>query len=228
LAIAEVQTAVSVVLKTSTSVTLKQYEEHINAIQDEYVPYLEKLQVLQPSECKNDAEFVLNKTTTNVGYRVSNCALEYDNRVRNEIDIATRALIRFDDIYSQVQSYVVKSFIGQNAFLTPEDIRDRIIAIYELIESKWEGSRPEVEAIKRNLSSGIERQNAELTNCHNANMVYARTFFGIFREDVNTCTIFDNTPNPFSKSSKGKSGYVSKRAEVEAALEAELDYEWKA
>lgn len=228
IAIQEVQTAVSTVLKSSTGVTLEQYEDHINAVQAEYEPYLERLQGLKAGDCKNDAEFVLNRTTTNTGYRASNCASEYDTRVKNQVDIATRALVRFDDIYSQVQSIVVKAFIGQNAFLTPEDIKLKIVEIYEIVSGRWEDSKPEVEAIKRNLASGIAAQNVELGNCHKVNLDYAKRYYEIFREDVNTCTIFDNTPNPFGLFAKSsKAGYVSRIAEIKAMFEKDVPYVWQ-
>jgi hypothetical protein len=229
-AIQEVQTAVSNVLKTSTSQTLTQYETHVNDVQAEYEPHLEQFQTLKPGDCRNDAEGILNRTASSTGYRASNCAAAYDNRVQNEVAIANRAFVRFDDLFSQVQSIVVKSFIGSNQFLTPEDIQDKITEIYELVNGKWAGSKPEIEAVRRNLASAITAQNIELGNCHQANLNYATMFFGMFREAVQICIDFDNTPNPFASKrlSMNSTPYGKKRAEFEAAFDSQKDFEWQA
>lgn len=219
----------SSVLKKSTSDTLKQYEDHIFEVQAEYVPHLEKFQALKPGECKDDAEYTLNRTASLSGYRIGNCATFYDNSVQPDIAIANRALARFDDLYGQVQSIVVKSFIGRNSFVDPESIQDRITEIYDIVKGRWDGSKPEIEAVRRNLASAIAAHNAQLDVCHENSLAFAQTYFGMFRELVDECAIFDNTPNPFGMSpkSKSKKSTTFDRANFEAAIDSESEFEWK-
>jgi hypothetical protein len=233
--IEEVQVAVSSVLKSSTSQTLTQYQTHVDEVEAVYVPMLDNFQTLKPGDCRNDAEDILNRTTTNTGYRASNCASVYDTRVRSEIAVATKALSRFDDLYNQVQNIVVKSFIGQNSFVNPEAIEDKIIEIFDLVKGRWEGSKPEIEAVRRNLASAITAQNAELGNCHQANLNYAKNFFKMFEDTVQICIDFDNTPIPFVASGKrflkaevDLTPFSQKRAEFETALKHQQPYEWQA
>jgi hypothetical protein len=231
--IEEVQTAVSSVLKESADNTLRLYETHVSDVEEIYVPMLDGFKVLKPGDCRNDAEDVLNRTTTNTGYRASNCASTYDNRIQSAINLARNSLTDFGGLYSQVQSIVMKSFIGRNSFIEPETIKDKIVEIYELVKDKWEISRPEVEMVKSSLSSAIAVQFDELTKCHAANLNYAKTFFGMFAETVQICIDFDNTPNPFAASKSRASRSVvapssRKHAEFLQALEKQKLFEWQA
>jgi hypothetical protein len=228
--IEEVQTAVSSVLKESSDNTLRQYQTHVGEVEEVYVPMLEGFQVLKPGDCRNDAEDVLNRTTTNTGYRASNCAATYDNRIQLAITAARNSLENFDGLFSQVQSIVVKSFIGRNSFVHPESIEDKIIEIYDLVKKGWEESKPEVEMTKRGLTSAIAAQFSELVKCHQANLNYAKTFFGMFEDMVQTCIDFDNTPNPFARSARlaGIAPSAKKHAEFLAAFESQKSFEWQA
>ena len=233
--IEEVQAAVSSVLKNTTDNTLRQYQSHVGEIEDIYVPMLDGFQSLKPGDCRNDAEDVLNRTATNTGYRMSNCASTFDERVRVSVASATNALTRFDGIFAQVQSIVVKSFVGRNSFVNPESIEDKIVEIYELVQDKWTGSKPEIESVRNNLISSIAAQFNELVSCHKANFNYAKAFFGMFEETVQICIDFDNTPNPFFTSTKSRSSrsivetpFSRKHAEFMVALESQKPFEWQA
>lgn len=233
LAAHEVQTAVSGVLKTSTAKTLQQYQDHVYAVQDEYVPMLEVFRTLLDTDCRREAETILNSTTTFTGFRASNCAQTYDSRVRNEISVANDMLSRFDDLYSQVQLIVYKAFMGHNTFVNPETIEDTITEIYNIVNDRWELSRPEMEALIMNLSSAIAAQNNELGICHNANLEYAKSFYSMFRSMVQTCLDFDNTPDPFALSSKkGRSvepfRALSDEFHAQMAIAESESFEWKA
>lgn len=194
----EMQTLVSNILESSTSETLTQYYTHITAIQAEYVPMLESFNALAPGDCKTNAETMLNSTTQFTGFDTSNCANVYNQRVKLEIDNANKALVRFDDLYSQVQTIVVKGFIAQNAFLTPEQIVEDITYIYNAVQARWAISKPELEGVKNNLQSVIADQNRILGNCHNTVLSSAQIMFGYFRSAVQTCRDFNNTPNPLN------------------------------
>lgn len=232
--IKETQVAVSNVLKQSTNNTLKQYQTHINEVENIYIPMLDGFQTLQPGACRNDAEDVLNRTTTNTGYRASNCASTYDNRVQSAISTALNSLNRFGDFSGQVQSIVVKSFVGKNSFVNPEKIEDKIVEIYDFVKDRWNSSKPEIEAVRNSLSTFITAQFNELISCHGANLNYAKRFFEMFEETVQICIDFDKTPNPFaaSKSRTSRSiietPFSKKHAEFLAAFESQDPFEWKA
>lgn len=220
----EMQTLVSDILKTSTAETLTQYQTHITAVQAEYVPMLGLFNSLTPGTCRSQAESILNTTTTFTGYDASNCANVYDQRVRNELATANRALVRFDDIYSQVQTIVVKAFIAQNAFLTPEDIRDEITNIYGVVQGRWSVSKPEMEAVKRALQTNIAQQNVVLGNCHNNVLSNAVTMFGMFRSMVQTCADFENTaPAAFSS----KMSHSDIYEEFQAFIAQRVPFVWE-
>lgn len=230
--IEEVQAAVSSVLKSTTNNTLRQYQTHVGEVEGVYVPMLDNFQSLKPGDCRNDAEDVLNRTTTNTGYRASNCASTYDTRVRSFVDAAVNALTRLDGRFGLVQSIVVKAFVGHNSFVHPESIKDKIVEIYDYVKGLWATSKPEIEAIRSSLTSSISAQFSELVKCHQANLNYAKTFFGMFEDTVQICIDFDNTPNPFG-ASKGRMSrsadtpYSRKHAEFLAAFEHQKPFEWE-
>lgn len=181
------------VLSESTDKTLQQYESHVDRVGELYAPSLEAFQQLQPGSCRNSAERILNDTKDFTGFSASNCANQYNNRVKVVIDSANIALTGFDGIYSQVQSIVLKSFVGRNALLNPEDIEDRIIHIFELIKGKWDAAEPEITSLRRNLEEAISNQNEELGKCHNFVEEDATAEFQRFARMVQTCTEFDNS-----------------------------------
>lgn len=230
-AIHESQTAVSSVLKTVARKTLQQFENHVTAIEAEYAPNLGSLQTIRPGNCRTDAETILNTTATSTGYRASVCASTYDNHVRTEIGMAKRYLRRFDDLYSQVQSIVVKSFVGQNTLKTSADIKQRTVEIYELLKGRFEGSKHEVESVSRNLESATTALNNELGNCLNANLNSAKTLYAFFKDIVQICIEFDNTPNPltanpFISKKMAKLAYSETLAKFHAFVAAEENYTW--
>lgn len=231
--IEEIQVAVSSVLKSSTSQTLQQFESHISDVEGIYVPMLAAFQTLNPGNCRNDAEDVLNRTTTNTGYRASICAATYDIRVRTEVDAAANALSHFNGLNSQVQSIVVKAFVGQNKYANPEAIEDKITEIFDIVKGKWEGSKPEIHGIRENLASSISAQNGELVKCHEANLKTAATFYAMFEDMVQVCIDFDSIPNPFAASKRFSNAapspsFTQKHAEFLAAFENQQPYKWQA
>lgn len=226
-AIEEVQVAVSSVLKSSTNQTLKQYEDHTEAVEDAYVPFMEQFKAVKPGQCRTDGEVNLFNTATQSGYRAGLCSYTYHSKVDIEVANANKALVRFDDLYSQVQSIVIKSFIGYNQFLTPEDIQDKITEIYELVEGRWAGSKPEIESVRRNLAAAIAAQNTELGNCHNANINYINRIFTLHAEMVQVCIDLENIPKS-SKSKMSRDSLLQKKAEIQEFINNEPEYQWKA
>lgn len=212
--IQEIQTAISGVLKTSTKDTLQQFEDHVEEVEAKYLPYLENFEKLKPGSCRDSAETILMTALTFTGFDASNCANSYNTRVKNEIENANKALVRFDDVYSQIQSIVVKAFIGQNALLTPEDIEDRIVEIFDLVNGRWNVSKPEIQSVITTLTAAIATHNQVLGACHNKIIVDGSALFVIFGNMVQSCTDFNN-----SQDSTGRAGRVSASAAYEKIFE---------
>jgi uncharacterized protein YfbU (UPF0304 family) len=227
----EVQTAVSTVLQNSTKETLKQYEDLVNEVQAAFLPTLEQFNVLKPSLCRNSAERILNDTTEFTGFDASNCANFYDIRVRSDIAAANDALQNFDNLYSQVQTIVVKAFIAQNHFVDPEAIEDTITAVFNVVDGRWIAAKPEIEEVRRNLGSAITKQNVELGSCHGKILEDVNWSYSRFSRMVQTCTDFDNTENPLAQKSRmtrSVDSYITQMEEFEAELAKRKHYEWQA
>jgi hypothetical protein len=222
-AILEVQTAVSSVLRVSSSETLDQYESHVNSVQAEYRPMVEALEGLPRSQCRDNAEFLLDFTVRMTGFEASNCAATYNTHVSNAIDIANKALVKIDDVYNQVQTIVVKSFVAQNAFVTPEDVNKTIIEMTELVEGRWESTRPEIQGVKLTLENSVADQNRQLGNCHAGALKFAIDAYALFSQNVQTCIDFNNIQNPMGRSARQTRDY---RAELEALAANFKPYEW--
>lgn len=227
----EVQTAVSDVLANSTKTTLQQYEDHVDDILDEYLPALELFNELNPSMCRNSAERILKDTTEFTGFGASNCADSYDIRVRRNIAEANNALQSVDNLYSQVQTIVVRAFIAQNHFVDPEAIEDTITVIFDVVEGRWITAKPGIEEVRRNLATSIAVQNAELGNCHNEILVDAKMTLAHFNRVAQTCIDFDNSQNPLdSKSRFGRPSedYIAQMEEFEIEFAKLKPYQWQA
>jgi len=230
-AVHDVQVGISAVVASSTDETLQQYEDLFSDVEALFKPTLALFNELRPSNCRNSAERILNDTTDFTGFDASNCAKDYNIRVTNETAAANGAMARFDDLYSQVQTIVYKAFVGENFFITPEDIRDTITDIFDRVQARWLEQRPEMEAVRRNLASVIAAQNAELGNCHVKILDDATTDLGRFSRMVNTCRDFDNTNDPFSgpeRAGRDVPAYIQQLEEFEAEFAKRKLYEWTA
>lgn len=192
-AIQEVQTVVSRVLKVSTAKTLKQYQVHIGAVESEYAPHIEAFEQLIPGDCKDSASSILNNVIRFTGFDASNCAESYDISVRGKVANASNSLVRFDDVFSQIQLIVIKAFVGRNAFVTPEAIEDKISEIYKIARRITHNAQFDSEIFLRNLASEIAEENVELGNCHNSILEVAASQFSWFRNMVQTCLRFENS-----------------------------------
>lgn len=230
-AIQDMQLEVTRVLESSTRQTLKQYEDHVEDIEDKYRPLIESFSKLRPGECRNHSESILNTTTTSLGFRASNCANSYDQRVRVKLESTTRGVDNFDDIFYHVQTVVVRSFIGRNVFLTPEEITTRIVTMYDVVKNKWEDYQPEMDAVTKGFADAIAAQNTELGNCHHANLDFAAAVYRMIETMIDTCKIFDDTQSPFVRGSRMVQAVSPSKhllEEFEAEIEKYEPYVWKA
>lgn len=225
----EASTLVTSVLAKSTSETLQQHEDHVNAVEGLYVPVLDAFHSLSDSDCKNMAESILNSTTTFTGFDGSICASAYNTQIGARIDAANSELAEVDGMYGPVQSIVVKSFSGKNAFSTPEIIQETIQEMYDLVKFKWSSSSSGLDAIRASLSSNIADINKALANCHSQIILDVSPQFAYFRRMVQTCTEFDNTRDPFDLSgrfARSIKTYEQLFAEYSADFEKLKPVEW--
>lgn len=198
LKIREAITAISDVLDASTDQTLHQYENVVDGVEEIYAPAIEQFKTLKDAACRGNAETILNSTTVFTGFSISNCASAYDTRVKTAVDNANKALVKVDDVYSQISTIVTKAFVKQNAFVDPETIRDNIEEIFGHVKAKWDASKPELEAVKLTLAAAVAAQNIELGNCHIKIHTDILPQFSMFSSMVQACVDFDNTVEPFS------------------------------
>ena len=227
----ETQTAVSGVLKVSTQETLKQYQTHIGAIETEYTPHLEAFEQLISGDCKDNAESILNMVIRFTGFDASNCAEDYNEIVRAKIANASHFLALFDDAFSQIQFIVVKSFVGKNALVSPEEIEEKFSKTYELISRITSAARLNSDYYVNKLTEEIAQQNAELGRCHDSILEVASNQFDYFRRMADTCTRFDG-----SQGASERNGRMSRSVEPQVQLMEEFKdqfeklkyYEWKA
>lgn len=230
-AVEEVQSAVSRVLKVSSAETLRQYQLHMGAVESEYAPHLETFNQLAPGSCRSAAETILNSIMTFTGFDASNCADVYDLSVSALTANASNSMVQFDDAFSQIPMIVVKAFVGENTFVTPEAIKDKITDIYGKVLRFVNNARFDSDQFVNSLSSAISQQNVELGNCHVSILEVASNQFAWFRTMAQTCKGFNE--------SQGKNGRSKRSADTAEEHEQLLEdfkkqfsqlkyYEWKA
>jgi len=230
-AVEEVQSAVSRVLKVSSVVTLKQYQLHMGAVESEYAPHLETFNKLDVGSCKDNAKTILNGIMTFTGFDASNCANVYDFRVSALVANASNSLVQFDDAFSQIQLIVVKAFMGENTFVTPETIKAKITDIYGKVLRFINNAKFDSDQFVNSLSLAIEKQNSELGSCHDSILEVASNQFAWFRAMAQTCKGFNE-----SQGGNGRSKRSADNAEEHEKLLEDFKkqfeqlkyYEWKA
>lgn len=225
----DVQVALSNVLETSTEQTLNQYESHINDIEKIYLPLLADYNTIVPGDCRNTAEQILNMSTSFTGFSGSNCASAYNTAVSKEIEAANLRMGRVDELYYQVQTIVVKSFMGQNSFLTPESIEDQIKEIYDLVNARWTISKPEMDDIRRNFKAAVTEKNNNLSDCNGVTLTSSITLFALLEQHIKTCEVFNNTPGVMSfRAGANAEPFQQVLEEFKSVLSQLKPYEWKA
>ena len=220
----EIQTVISSVLKNSTSQTLKQYENHMYSIEAEYLPSLSSFQILPESSCRLQAELILNTTTTFLGFDSSNCANEYDKAVSAKLNVAQEVVGNFSGRYGDIQSIVVKSFIGYNKFTQAEDIQEKIDEIFDLVTGEWIASSPKMRSLETALAEDIAAQNEELSNCHVEILNIATHQFSFFKRMVETCTAFHSS----KRTKRSLESHDEIFEQFQAQFEKLSPYKWKA
>lgn len=132
-----IRTSVSDVIRSSSTQTLEQTEKNTVSILSQDAPVREIIFTLEDSACTNNVKSILNSVTEYSGYPSSNCIARYDKSVQTELQSAYAFLEMYEGLFSEIQQIVVKSFIQQNAFLTPEAIIKKIQEHFQTRSEDW-------------------------------------------------------------------------------------------
>lgn len=200
----QIQTAVSSVLETSTNETLEEYEDHVNSILAFDTAVSEgTLRINPDSMCRALLENNLLLTTNLTGFESSNCAASYNTKVSLEIGNFTMKLLRYNNIYENVQQIIVQSFIKQNVFTSPDDIEATFHRIYNNILESWNMSKPQIDDLIQALKEAITNANVLLDGCHDRLLTFITPSYNNLLNNVEMCISFDNTNFPsYSRSSR--------------------------
>lgn len=197
-----IRLSVSSVLKSSSSKTLEQIENNTIAIIEQDQPIRDVVFNLEPTACTNNLRTVLNGVTEFSGFPSSTCVSRYDNGVKVVLNDSYIMLDQYNGLFSEVQQVVVKSFIRQNAFLTPETIIETSKIQYERLNENWTKVIPNIEEFVKSLESKIAEINVNLGSCFNQTQANLIPSYVRIIDEVDICKEFDNTKSPFAKFSK--------------------------
>jgi hypothetical protein len=203
--VTEFRNSVSNVLKTTSKNALKEVEDNAKRILDLENPVRTSIDGLKVGDCSSDLKKLLNGITGFTGYKSSNCVKLYDYSVDVEVQQAQDLISVYDGIFTELQQLVVKSFVGKNQFNQQAEIIERFEQEYEKRVAAWEAIKPDVELFIENLSGNIEAFNDVMHECMVEIQQTVLPSYELLKEDIETCIIFENTPNPFRKSYKLKS-----------------------
>ncbi|CAO1315307.1 unnamed protein product [Diamesa hyperborea] len=193
-----IRTSVSNVLKTSSRQTLEQIENNTIAILDLDAPVRAIVIPLESTACNNNLKTLLNETTEYAGFPSSNCVARYDVSVKTALKAAYALMDKYEGLFSEVQQIVVKSFIKQNAFLTPQAIIDEFQKQYNIHAEDWERIRPDIESFVKSLGGNVAVFNTVLGSCFTTVQTKLIPTYARIVDEVAECKEFDTLRNPFS------------------------------
>lgn len=193
-----IRTAVSGVLKDSSSATLTQIEGNANALLKQEAPARDAIFALPTSLCVINLRVLLNGITEFTGFRSSNCVTDYDAKVKGELEKARTLLQKYEGDFGNVLQIVVRSFIGKNVFLMPEEIEERFVAQFNLRNDEWAAIRPDVENFVNTLRENITGFNTDLGTCYATIEMTVAPLYDVLQGEIATCEAFNSTPDPFA------------------------------
>lgn len=193
-----IRTAVSTVLKSSSSETLAQIESNANKILEQDAPARFAIFELKPSACVSNLRILLNGATEFTGFGSSNCVTTYDINLQGALNTAYALLQKYEGSFGDVQQIVVRSFIGLNIFTQPEEVEARFSEQYNRRLRDWNLARPEVEQFVNTLSANIAVFNSVLGGCFTTLQNSVAPVYDILQGEIETCRDFDSTPDPFA------------------------------
>ena len=195
-----IRTAVSTVLKSSSNETLAQIENNSDVILAMDKPTRDILfdRALTATKCIINLRVLINGITEFTGFGSSNCVTSYDLSVQGALNNASNVLRGYEGNFGDVQQIVVRSFIGYNGFTEPEEIEDRFIDEFNRRDAEWQAIRPNVVGFISDLRSKIDELNSVLGSCFKNIQDEVAPGYGILAAQLQTCTAFDNTADPFA------------------------------
>lgn len=193
-----IRTSVSNVLRSSSSQTLEQIENNTVAILDQDAPVRETLFAIEKTACTNNLRSLLDGVTEFSGFPSSTCVARYDDSVQSALKAAYALLEKYEGLFSEVQQIVVKSFVKQNAFLTPEAIIETFQSQYQTRSEDWERIRPDIETFVKSLSGNVAVFNTVLKTCFTNIHTNLSPSYALILTEIGVCREFDNTKSPFA------------------------------
>ena len=198
--VTQFRNSVSNVLKKSSKNALKEVEENAMKILELENPFRSAINDLKIGECSNDLKKLLSGITGFTGYKSSNCVKMYDFSVDIQVSQAQDLISVYDGIFTELQQLVVKAFVGKNQFSQQAAIIQRFEEEYQTRVAAWEEIKPDVELFIENLMGKIDGFNEIMHECMVEIQNTVVPSYELINEDIETCIIFENTPNPFRKS----------------------------
>lgn len=202
LQLSAVRLSLSDVLKSSSKQTLSQIENNTFAILNQDDVVREVVFNLDPTACTNNLRTVLDGVTEFSGFPSSICVNRYDSAVQSVLNDTYGMLEQNNGLFIEVQQIVVRSFIRQNAFLTPKAIIETFKTQYESLTENWAKNYPNIEEFVKTLSSKFAAINVVLGSCFNETQSSLTPSYTRIIAEVEICKEFDNTKSPFAKFSK--------------------------
>jgi hypothetical protein len=194
-----IRTSVSTVLKSSSNVTLEQIESNANAILAQDTPTRDAIFALRRNTlCVNNLITLINGITEFTGFGSSNCVSTYDKSVQGALNTAYALLQKYEGSFGDVQQIVTRSFIKFNVYTQSDEIEAKFIEHFNKAEADWTAARPEVAEFVRTLSGNIAVFNTALGACFTKIQQAIAPAYGLLEQEIDTCNVFDSTPDPFA------------------------------
>lgn len=193
-----IRTSVANVLRSSSGLTLGQIENNTIHILELDAQVRAIVGPLESTACTDNLKSLLDGTTEFSGFPSSTCVARYYDSVRSALIAAYALLEKYEGLFMEVQQVVVKSFIKQNAFLTPNAIIESFQNKYKNQAEDWERIRPDIESFVKSLAGNVAVFNNVLESCFaNIQTNLIPTYSRIVAE-VAVCKEFDTLRSPFS------------------------------
>lgn len=196
LRLTQLRTNVSDVLRSSSNKALDEIEANAKTILELDRPTRSQLAELELTLCVNNLQILLNGITEFSGFGSSNCVTSYDNSVQEALKAAFELLQQYEGNNADVQQIVVRSFIGKNAFLQPDEIEARFRELYDERSREWNAVAIDV---AENLEESIENFNNALRRCFEDIQENLAPAYVSLISEIEVCEKFDNAADPFAR-----------------------------
>lgn len=194
-----IRTSVSKVIKEVTNASLYATEDHAVKVLDLDDVVREKLWNATQNSCTDDLKTALNSATHMTGFATSNCLKAYDTNVNAALQRANSLISEYDGLSSEVLQIVVKSFIGQNLFKTPEAISDKFIAIIKERTEEWEKLRPDISSVITAFETSVAGHTRVFSSCYTNIRTEVAISYNRINEHASVCADFAATSQRFAK-----------------------------